>query len=57
MEEIEALCTRIAIMDNGKIIAMGTRKELQQLVSKDESEHISLEEIFLTLTGKKLRDY
>ncbi len=57
MEEIEALCTRIAIMDNGKIIAMGTREELQQLVSKDKSEHISLEEIFLTLTGKKLRDY
>lgn len=56
MEEIEALCTRIAIMDNGKIIAIGTSEELKKLVSED-SRDISLEEVFLTLTGKKLRDY
>ena len=56
MEEVEAICTRIAIMDNGKIIACGTSKELKKLVTKDV-EDISLEEVFLTLTGKKLRDY
>lgn len=57
MEEVEAICTRIAIMDGGKIIATGTREELVRLVSDDESANITLEEVFLTLTGKKLRDY
>lgn len=56
MEEVEAICTRIAIMDNGKIIACGTSDELKRMVT-DAGESITLEEVFLTLTGKKLRDY
>ena len=56
MEEVEAICTRIAIMDNGKIIACGTSEELKKLVTNG-SEDITLEEVFLTLTGKSLRDY
>lgn len=56
MEEVEAICTRIAIMDNGKMIACGTSSELKQMVAKDRDD-ITLEEIFLTLTEKKLRDY
>lgn len=56
MEEVEAICTRIAIMDNGKIIACGTSEELKKLVNDDNAD-ITLEEVFLTLTGKKLRDY
>lgn len=57
MEEVEALCTRIAIMDNGKIIACGTKEELKDMVRKEGEGDISLEEVFLSLTGKKLRDY
>ena len=57
MEEVEAICTRIAIMDNGRIIATGTREELVKLVTEDDNANITLEEVFLTLTGKKLRDY
>ncbi len=56
MEEVEAICTRIAIMDNGKVIATGTSDELKKMVVDDISK-ITLEEVFLTLTGKKLRDY
>ncbi|MBR3057145.1 MAG: ABC transporter ATP-binding protein [Clostridiales bacterium] len=56
MEEVEAVCTRIAIMDNGKIIACGTSEELKKMLVEDTSS-ITLEEVFLTLTGKKLRDY
>ena len=56
MEEIEAVCTRIAIMDNGKVIATGTSAELKRLVSEEDSD-ISLEKVFLILTGKQLRDY
>ena len=56
MEEVEAICSRIAIMDNGKVIAIGTSEELKKMVVEDTST-ITLEEVFLTLTGKKLRDY
>ena len=56
MEEVEAICTKIAIMDNGRIIATGTSEELKKMVVEDTSS-ITLEEVFLTLTGKKLRDH
>lgn len=57
MEEVEAVCTRVAIMDNGKIVAIGTKEELKNMVRKSPDEDISLEQVFLTLTGKTLRDY
>jgi len=57
MEEVEAICTRIAIMDNGKIVACGTKDELKNMVRRDPNEDITLEQVFLTMTGKKLRDY
>jgi len=56
MEEVEAICTKIAIMDNGKVIATGTSEELKKMVV-DDIEKVTLEEVFLTMTGKKLRDY
>ncbi|MBO7425719.1 MAG: ABC transporter ATP-binding protein [Clostridiales bacterium] len=57
MEEVEAICSKIAIMDNGKIVACGTKEELKNMVRKDPDGEVSLEQVFLTLTGKKLRDY
>ncbi len=36
MEEVEAICTRIAIMDRGRIIARGTKEELKQLIDFEE---------------------
>ena len=51
MEEAENLCTSIAIIDHGKIIATGEPKKLIQEHSKS-----TLEQLFLKLTGKKLRD-
>ena len=56
MEEVETICTRIAIMDNGRVITTGTSEELKKMIT-DDTASISLEEVFLTLTGKKLRDY
>lgn len=41
MEEAEALCSRIAIMDHGRLIADGTREELKKLVHKEEKILIS----------------
>ncbi|MDI6619791.1 MAG: ABC transporter ATP-binding protein [Clostridiales bacterium] len=33
MEEVEAICTKIAIMDHGKIIAEGTKEELKSIIT------------------------
>ena len=57
MEEADKLCDRIAIMDKGSIIALGTSREIKNTVKsgKGEKEH-SLEDIFIHLTKKDLRD-
>lgn len=36
MEEVEQICTRIAIMDKGKIIATGTNEELKGMINSGE---------------------
>ena len=33
MEEVEEICTRIAIMDHGKVIALGTCPELENMIN------------------------
>lgn len=54
MEEIESLCNRIIIMDHGKVLEDMEKTELKK---KYEAQgKTSLEEIFLHLTGTKLRD-
>ena len=37
MEEVEQICTRIAIMDQGKKIAEGTKEELKQIIKNTET--------------------
>jgi ABC-2 type transport system ATP-binding protein len=51
MEEAERIAQRIAIIDHGSIIATGTGQELRDKTGKN-----SLEEAFLELTGKVIRD-
>ena len=36
MEEVEQLCTRIAIIDKGRVIAQGTTDELKSMISQGE---------------------
>lgn len=36
MEEVEQLCTRIAILDQGRVIAEGTKEELKSMISVGE---------------------
>ena len=45
MEEVERLCNRVAIIDNGKIIAQGTQKELQQESNIKETIEITFQSI------------
>lgn len=58
MEEVEEICTKVVIMDHGKILAQGTTEELKQQVSLEHvlSKLPSLNEVFLEITGKELRD-
>ncbi len=58
MEEAERLCDRIAIMDDGRIVASGTLEELLRLrVEEIVAERPrGLEQLFIQLTGKRLRD-
>jgi ABC-2 type transport system ATP-binding protein len=53
MEEAERFCDNISIIDEGRIIAQGTMKELRQISNTQET---NLESIYLKLTGKELRD-
>ncbi|UCE11570.1 MAG: ATP-binding cassette domain-containing protein [Candidatus Thorarchaeota archaeon] len=51
MEEAEVLCDRVGIIDEGRLIALGSPKELM-----DKYEAEDLEEVFIKLTGKKLTE-
>ena len=54
MEEADRLCNRVAIMDGGLIIAMDTPKKLKSRIG--QTEQSTLEDVFLKLTGRTLRD-
>jgi ABC-2 type transport system ATP-binding protein len=62
MDEAEMLCDRIAVMDQGKIIALDTPKNLIKALLKrgfKKEQHVeqaNLEDVFIDLTGKALRD-
>ena len=52
MEEVEQICTRIAIMDHGRVIASGTTEELKKMIKTGET--ITVEAILLE--EKHLKD-
>ncbi len=62
MNEAELLCDRVAVMDNVKIIALDTPKNLikallkKGFTKKQHVEQANLEDVFIDLTGKALRD-
>lgn len=51
MQEAERMADKIAIIDHGKIIVIGTSKELEEQTNTN-----SLEDAFLALTGKTIRE-
>jgi ABC-2 type transport system ATP-binding protein len=61
MDEAERLCDRIAIVDEGRLVALGTLDELLALVGEGEvieihERGVGLERVFMHLTGHRLRD-
>lgn len=56
MDEAERLCDRIAIVDHGHVIALGTTRELMDSASERSGKVETLEDVFVALTGRHLRD-
>ncbi|MEP6926091.1 MAG: ABC transporter ATP-binding protein [Ginsengibacter sp.] len=62
MEEAEAVCDRIAIIDHGSVIAINTPQALIDLhrndpgvISVSRKGKITLEDVFISLTGRAIR--
>jgi len=62
MEEAEAVCDRIAIIDHGRLIAIDTPESLidnnrtnPEVIKASRRGKITLEDVFIGLTGKAIR--
>ncbi|HMG67600.1 MAG TPA: AAA family ATPase, partial [Chitinophagaceae bacterium] len=62
MEEAEAVCDRIAIIDHGRLIAIDTpgslvesNKTNPEVIAASRRGKITLEDVFIGLTGKDIR--
>jgi ABC-2 type transport system ATP-binding protein len=63
MEEAERLCDRVAIVDHGHVIALGSPAELMESIDvshlplpEPRKTTATLEDVFVSLTGRTLRD-
>jgi ABC-2 type transport system ATP-binding protein len=63
MEEAERLCDRVAIVDHGHVIALGSPIELMESIDvshlpppEPRKTTATLEDVFVSLTGRTLRD-
>ena len=58
MDEAEVLCDRVAIVDQGKVIALDTPKALIATLGEPKviTHHGTLEDVFMSLTGRHLRE-
>jgi ABC-2 type transport system ATP-binding protein len=62
MEEAEAVCDRISIIDHGRIIATGTPQSLidkhcndPDVIAISRRGKVTLEDVFIALTGLEIR--
>ncbi|HEY6608561.1 MAG TPA: ABC transporter ATP-binding protein [Candidatus Limnocylindria bacterium] len=56
LAEAERLCDRIALINDGRVVAEGTPDELKVLVARDHGGEPTMEGVFMTFTGKSLDD-
>jgi ABC-2 type transport system ATP-binding protein len=54
MEEADRLCNRVGIMDAGRVVALDTPEKLKSRFG--DPAKVTLEDVFLNLTGRRLRD-
>ena len=56
LAEAERLCDRIALINDGRVVAEGTPEELKARVARDHGREPTLESVFMTFTGRSLDD-
>jgi ABC-2 type transport system ATP-binding protein len=62
MEEAQAVCDRVAIIDHGRVLATGAPDKLvdqhknDPLVRQAARGGVTLEDVFIGLTGSEIRD-
>jgi ABC-2 type transport system ATP-binding protein len=56
LAEAERLCDRIALINDGRMVAEGTPEQLKTLVAEQYGKEPTLESVFMTFTGKSLDD-
>lgn len=54
--EAERLCSRITVLNDGRIVAEGTSAELKALTGTRLGREATLEDVFMTYTGRSLDD-
>jgi ABC-2 type transport system ATP-binding protein len=54
VREADALCDRVAILDEGRIVALDTPSSLKDYVRRVNGHAPTMEEVFTELTGKQL---
>jgi ABC-2 type transport system ATP-binding protein len=57
MVEADILCSRVAILHKGKVVALDTPEELKKLIPSSNGKEVTLEDVFIHLTGDKLREF
>lgn len=56
MQEADSLCDRVAILDEGRIVALDTPAGLKARVAHANGHDVTLEDVFMELTGKRLQE-
>ena len=56
LAEAERLCDRITVLNDGRIVAEGTPDELKALTAERLGQPATLEDVFMTYTGRSLDD-
>ncbi len=56
LDEAGRLCDRIALINDGRLVAEGTPQQLKTLVAEQYGQEPTLERVFMTFTGRSLDD-
>ncbi|MEO5987057.1 MAG: ABC transporter ATP-binding protein [Candidatus Limnocylindria bacterium] len=56
LAEAERLCDRIALINDGRMVAEGTPAELMTMVARDHGREPTMDSVFMTFTGRSLDD-
>ena len=56
LEEAERLCSRIGLLNEGRLVTEGTATELKAAAATNDGREATLHDVFMTHTGRSLDD-